>query len=104
MLLARQGSRRRGRDRPLRGAQGHCGIATTMDRYQAPRRALSWPIARRSVAITRVIGSILNVTNQSDAVVGSGMVSWWKLVLTYCVPFCVATLGAYSAHRNAGPP
>ena len=30
-----------------------------------------------------------------------GAVSWWRLLLTYCVPFCVATFGAYSAYRAA---
>lgn len=37
-----------------------------------------------------------------DALVGSGTIGWWKLLLTYCVPFCVATFGAYSAYRTAG--
>jgi hypothetical protein len=73
----------------------------------APQDALQrrgWPIPRRSAAVMLVVASILNVIDQGDAIVGSGSVSWWKLLLTYCVPFCVATFGAYSAHRNAPPP
>jgi hypothetical protein len=75
----------------------------TVDRYETLRRALSWPIARRSFAIMLIVGSILNIINQGEALLGWGTVSWWKLLLTYCVPFCVATFGAYSAHRSAGP-
>jgi len=70
-------------------------------RYRALRRALSWSMARRSFATALVVGTILNVINQGDAVLWWGAVSWWKMVLTYCVPFCVATFGAYSAHRGA---
>jgi hypothetical protein len=46
-----------------------------------------------------VVGSILNIINQGDALVLSVAIDWWKLLLTYCVPFCVATFGAYSAYR-----
>ena len=70
-------------------------------RYRALRRALSWSMARRSLATALIVGTILNVINQGDAVLSWGAVSWWKMVLTYCVPFCVATFGAYSANRIA---
>ena len=69
--------------------------------YRALRRALSWQIARRSLATMLIVGSILNVINQGDALWSWGAVSWWRLLLTYCVPFCVATFGAYSAYRAA---
>jgi hypothetical protein len=60
---------------------------------------------RRSISAQSLssIGTILNVINQGDAILRSGTVSWWKVVLTYCVPFCVATFGAYAAFRQAGP-
>ena len=72
-----------------------------MDTYGALHRALSWQIARRSLATMLIVGSILNIINQGDAIFWSGAVNWWKLLLTYCVPFCVATFGAYSAYRGA---
>lgn len=75
----------------------------SMGGSRALRRALSWQIARRSLATMRIVGSILNIINQGDAILRSGTVIWWKLLLTYCVPFCVATFGAYSAYRAAGP-
>jgi len=34
--------------------------------YRALRRALSWQIARRSLATMLIVGSILNVINQGD--------------------------------------
>jgi len=49
-----------------------------------------------------IVGSILNIINQGDALVLAGAIDWWKLLLTYCVPFCVATFGACSAYRAAG--
>ena len=70
-------------------------------RYRALCRALSWQIARRSIATMLIVGTVLNVINQGDALWSGAAVHWWKLVLTYCVPFCVATFGAYSAYRAA---
>lgn len=71
------------------------------DRSSALRRALSWPIAKRSLLTMLVVGSLLNLINQGDALLGPDVINWWKLLLTYCVPFCVATFGAYSAYRPA---
>ena len=68
-------------------------------RYRALRCALSWQIVRRSLLTMLVVGSILNVINQGDTLGSGSAVIWCKLVLTYCVPFCVATFGAYSAYR-----
>jgi hypothetical protein len=72
------------------------------DSYGALRRALSWPIARRSLLTMLIVGSILNIINQGDALMRWDAIDWWKVLLTYCVPFCVATFGAYSAYRAAG--
>ena len=66
------------------------------------RRAFSWLIARRSLATMLVVGTILNIINQGDTLLWSAAISGWKLLLTYCVPFCVATFGAYSAYRAQG--
>jgi hypothetical protein len=73
-------------------------------RYSALCSALSWAMVRRSFATALIVGSILNVINQGDLVYSWGALSWWKLALTYCVPFCVATFGAYSAYRATEAP
>jgi hypothetical protein len=72
------------------------------DRSSALRRALSWPVAKRSLLTTLIVGSVLNVINQGDALVAWSAIDWRKVLLTYCVPFCVATFGAYSAYRAGG--
>ena len=65
----------------------------------ALRSALAWPVSKRSLMIMVVVGSILNIINQGDAILTGGAISWWKVALTYCVPFCVATYGACCAYR-----
>jgi len=64
-------------------------------RTYALRCALSWPVAKRSLLVMVIIGSVLNLINQGDLLLSSGPINWWKVTLTYCVPFCVATFGAY---------
>ncbi|MEM7749116.1 MAG: nitrate/nitrite transporter NrtS [Pseudomonadota bacterium] len=43
---------------------------------------------------------MLNLINQGDALMAGADVVWWKITLTYCVPFCVATYGACCAFRT----
>jgi hypothetical protein len=64
---------------------------------QALRTALSGAYLRRSLSVMLVVGSVLNVINQGDALVHPASVNLPKLLLTYLVPFCVATYGAASA-------
>ena len=51
-------------------------------------------IVRRSAIIALVVGTILNIINQGDALVSGAPLVAWKIVLTYCVPYCVSTYGA----------
>ena len=60
------------------------------------------PMLRRSMILALVVGSILTILNQGDVLFAG---SWkgalyWKIPLTYCVPFCVATYGALSNGRR----
>ena len=55
---------------------------------------LSGAIVRRSLIVALVVGTILNIINQGDLLL-VGEFNWVKAALTYCVPFCVATYGAY---------
>lgn len=64
---------------------------------RALRTALSGAYLRRAFIVTVVVGSILNLINQGDALFHAGAVNLPKLLLTYFVPFCVATYGAASA-------
>ena len=64
------------------------------------RQVLSWPVVRSGLTVAIVVGSILNLINQGEAIWGGASLDWWKLCLTYCVPYLVASWGAYSAFRR----
>ncbi len=64
------------------------------------QRALRPPILHRSLKLALVVGTLLNLSNQGDRLFGSGDVNWIKLVLTFLVPFCVATSGAWAALKD----
>ena len=63
------------------------------------RWTFSWPVIRNSLIVGAIVGTILNMINQGEYIAGDGPVNWFKLGLTYCVPFCVATYGAFAAAR-----
>jgi hypothetical protein len=55
------------------------------------------PVLKRSLAVSAIVGTILCAINQGDAILAGETPVIWKVILTYIVPFCVATYGAYSA-------
>ena len=59
--------------------------------------ACSNGIPRRSLVISLLVGTILNLINQGDALASGAAIDWVKLSLTYLVPYLVATYGAVSA-------
>jgi hypothetical protein len=61
------------------------------------RLAVSGGVPRRSFWVAVVVGSVLNLINQGDALWGAASVNWSKLALTFCVPYFVATYGAVTA-------
>jgi hypothetical protein len=66
--------------------------------------AVSDGIPRRSLYVALVVGIILTLINQYDAIPGFGDKSFdtLKAILSFCVPYCVATYGAVTARRAAG--
>jgi hypothetical protein len=63
-------------------------------------------VPKRSFWVALVVGTLLNLINQGDALVRGAPVDGLKLALTYLVPYCVATYGAVSLrlrHRGAVP-
>jgi len=58
--------------------------------------ASSPPVVKLAIRMSLVVGSLLNVINQGDALFGSRAVDVFKLCLTYLVPYCVATYSATS--------
>lgn len=51
---------------------------------------------RRSLIVAVVVGTLLNAIDQGDALLAGENVNLVKLLLTYAVPYCVATYGAVS--------
>ena len=62
----------------------------------ALRYAISGGVPRRSLVAAIVVGTILNLINQGDALFGGKPPDWIKLLLTYVVPYFVTTYGAVS--------
>jgi hypothetical protein len=58
--------------------------------------SLSDGIPRRSICVALIVGTVLNLINQGDAIFGAKAVDWLKIVLTYMVPYAVSTYGAVS--------
>jgi hypothetical protein len=58
--------------------------------------AISDGVPRRSLYVALLVGTVLNLINQGDALLGMASINWLKLVLTYCVPYVVCTYGAVS--------
>jgi hypothetical protein len=58
--------------------------------------ALSDGVPRRSVFVALLVGTVLNLINQGDALLGAVPINWFKIILTYCVPYAVSTYGAVS--------
>jgi len=62
----------------------------------ACRFAVADGVPRRSLWVAVVVGTILNLINQGDALVTGRRLDLVKLVLTYVVPYGVCTYGAVS--------
>ena len=50
----------------------------------------------RSGCVALVVGTILNLINQGDAILEATSLNWIKIILTYFVPYAVSTYGAVS--------
>jgi hypothetical protein len=71
----------------------------------ACRCAFSDGVPRRSFFVALVVGTILNLINQGDALFGATPINWLKVTLTYFVPYAVCTYGAVSIQlRNLRRP
>lgn len=62
-----------------------------------------WTIAVQKHIVTNacriaiVVGTVLNIINQSEAILAGHGIAWGHVVMNYIVPYCVAT---YSAVKN----
>ena len=60
------------------------------------------PMLRRSFLIAVIVGTILTAINQGNIIASGDFPAslYWKIPLTYCVPFAVATTGALLNARS----
>ena len=70
-------------------------------RREALRRTFAGPSVRRSLMVALVVGTVLNGINQGAELFSGHWPVWWKLILTYFVPFAVASYGSYAAFRSS---
>lgn len=71
-------------------------------RREAFRSTFAAQSVRRSLTVAAIIGTVLNTINQGPEIFTGHWPIWWKIVLTYFVPFAVASYGSYAAFRTSG--
>lgn len=72
---------------------------------QAARLVLTGRTRRPALVVALVVGTVLSVVNQAEAVVTSGM-DWptaARIACNYAVPYVVSSIGLLSAHRVRRP-
>lgn len=65
------------------------------------RWAVSDGVPARSLKVALVVGVVLNLINQGDALAAGAPLAWGKIALTFCVPYFVSTYGAVSYRWSA---
>ncbi|HUG45444.1 MAG TPA: nitrate/nitrite transporter NrtS [Sphingomicrobium sp.] len=68
---------------------------------EAARRTFSGPSIKRSLLVALGVGTALNIINQGPEIFAGNLPVLWKLLLTYLVPFLVASYGSYAALRSS---
>ena len=60
------------------------------------------PLIRRSLIVAFVVGTVLSLLNHGDTFFSGAWPNalYWKIPVTYCVPFLVATIGALTNVRR----
>jgi len=61
-------------------------------------------VPKRSFVVALIVGTILNLINQGDAMFAGMSLDLSKLLLIYLVPYCVSTYGAVSYRLHAARP
>lgn len=48
----------------------------------------------RGIVVAILVGTILTLINQFERVIALDALNWWKMGLSYLVPFCVSVFSA----------
>ena len=68
----------------------------TQDFFQL---AFSDGTTKKALKSALVVGTILTSINHGDVILKGESINYFKILLTYCVPFCVTTWGAIHGKR-----
>lgn len=60
----------------------------------------SLPVYVSALKVALIVGTILLLINQYDALFSTAEIRWLPAILTYCVPFTVFLLGQRSAQMR----
>ena len=55
---------------------------------------------KRAFLTALVVGSFLTAINHGDLMLEGALPPIWKILLTYCVPYCVTSWGSYLGKRQ----
>lgn len=55
---------------------------------------------RNALITSLIVGTILTAINHGSVILSGSMPELYKIILTYCVPYLVATWGAVSEKRS----
>jgi hypothetical protein len=69
--------------------------------------ALSRMVVTRAIKVAFIVGTLLALINHGEKILSMSFVSldWFKVMLTYLVPYCVSTwsaVGAIKANASSG--
>jgi hypothetical protein len=59
------------------------------------------PLLKTALVTAAVVGTVLTAINQGNVLLGGNFPAelWWKIPLTYSVPYCVSTFSALRISR-----
>ncbi len=72
-------------------------MTETKPRLKALERAIKGPPLRRSIWIMLIVGTVLTLINQREAIFAGSGINVLNVILTYLVPLCVSFYAAWSA-------
>lgn len=77
------------------------GSGAWSDLRRGLRYATEGGVPRRSLRIALIVGAVLTLIHQGDALLATGRLDWVKCLLTFVVPYAVSTYGAVSFRMGA---
>ena len=54
---------------------------------------------KKAIGTALLVGTLLTAINHGDVILRGEAPAVWKVILTYCVPYCVTTWGAIIGKR-----